>query len=155
MKHFTFETHWHAMKDQLKQRYTHLTDQDLAFAAGRGEELFTRLREKLELSAQDLKSLLEELESSATGRVAQVKAKAAGIVSDVRGKLDAAVEEVKAKGAAAAGEAKAQAGVAFQEARKRARTLREDGEEYVRQNPREALVAALGAGFVAGLLLRR
>ena len=73
----------------------------------------------------------------------------------LRAKVGAAVEEVKAKGSAAADEVKAQASVAYNETRRRARTLVGEGEEYVRSNPRESLLAALCAGFVAGLLIRR
>jgi ElaB/YqjD/DUF883 family membrane-anchored ribosome-binding protein len=155
MKHFTFDDHWDAIKGRLKQRFGQLTDDDLAFVTGKGEELFARLRETLGLSAHDLNALLEELKANAAGRVEQAKMKAADLADDVRAKVSAAVEDVKAKGAAVAEDVKAQAGVAYEEARKRARTLREDAEEYVRQNPRESLVAALCAGFVAGLLIRR
>lgn len=155
MKHFTFEKNWDAMKDRLQQRFEQLTDKDVAFAEGKGEELFARLREKLDLSARDLKTLLEELETGATSRVEQVKEKAAELAGDVREKFGDAVEEVKARGAAAAEEVKEKAGVALKEAGKRIRTWRKDGEEYVRHNPREVLVAALCAGFVAGLLIRR
>ena len=155
MKHSALENSWDTIKGSLKQRYGQLTDDDLTFAEGKGDELLARLREKLGLSAHDLNALLEELKEKATGRVEQVKAKAADLADDVRAKVGAAVEDVKAKGAAAADEVKAQAGVAYDEARKRVRTFREDSEEYVRQNPRESLVAALCAGFVAGLLIRR
>ena len=155
MKHFTFENQWDSIIGQLKQRYGQLTDDDLFFAEGKGEELLARLREKLSLSEQDLTSVLEELKANAAGRVEQVKAKAADLAEEVRAKVGAAVEEVKAKGSAAADEVKAQAGIAYGDARQRARTLAGDGEEYVRQNPRESLLAALCAGFVAGLLIRR
>ena len=155
MKQSSFENHWDAIKGQLKHRYTQLTDDDLAFAAGKTEELLARLREKLELSAHDLDALLQELKANAAGRMEQMKEKAADLADDVRAKVGAAVEDAKVKGAAAAGEVKAQAGAAYDHARQRARTLREDGEEYVRLNPRESLVAALCAGFVAGLLIRR
>ena len=155
MKQSSFENHWDAIKGQLKHRYAQLTDDDLAFVAGKTEELLARLREKLGLSAHDLDALLQELKANAAGRMEQMKEKAADIADDVRAKVGAAVEDAKVKGAAAAGEVKAQAGVAYDHARQRARTLREDGEEYVRHNPRESLVAALCAGFVAGLLIRR
>ncbi len=122
MKHSMLENNWDAIKGQFKQRYAQLTDNDLTFISGKGEELFARLREKLSLSEHDLEVVLDDL---------------------------------KAKGAAVAEEIKAQAGVAYNQARRRARTLREDGEEYVRHNPRETLFAALCAGFVAGLLIRR
>ena len=155
MKHSSLENSWDSIKGQLKQRYDQLTDDDLAFVTGKAEDLLARLREKLGLSAHDLDALLDELKDKATGRVEQAKAKAADLADDVRAKVGSAVEDIKAKGGAAAEEVKAQAGVAYDQARKRARTLREDGEEYVRQNPRESLIAALCAGFVAGLLIRR
>lgn len=154
MKHFSYENQWDAIKGQLKHRYAQLTDDDVAFVAGKSEELLARLREKLGLSGHDLDALLQELKANGAGRMEQVKAKAADIADDVRAKVGAAVEDVKEKGAAAAEEVKAQAGVAYDQARQRVRTLREDGEEYVRHNPRESLVAALCAGFVAGLLIR-
>lgn len=144
MKHFTLENNWDAIKGQLKQRYAQLTDDDLTFISGKGEELLARLREKLSLSEHDLEVVLDDL-----------KAKSTGIADEVRAKIGAAVDDVKTKGAAVAEEVKTQAEVAYNQARRRARTLREDGEEYVRHNPRETLFAALCAGFVAGLLLRR
>ena len=155
MKQSSIENHWDAIKGQLKQRYAQLTDDDLTFAAGKSEELLARLREKLGLSSHDLDALLHELKANAGGTMEQVKAKAADIAGDVRARVGAAVEDVKVKGAAAADEVKAQAGVAYDQARQRVRSLREDGEEYVRHNPRESLVTALCAGFVAGLLIRR
>ena len=155
MKHSSLENSWDAIKGHLKQRYGQLTDDDLTFAEGKGDELLARLREKLGLSENDLNGVLNELKANGAGRVEQVKGRAADIADDARAKVGSAVEDFKAKGSAAAEEVKAQAGVAYDEACKRARTLRENGEEYIRQNPRESLVAALGAGFVAGLLIRR
>ena len=144
MKHSSLENSWDSIKGQLQQRYAQLTDDDLAFVTGKAEELLARLREKLGLSAHDLNELLHELKANANGRMEQVKAKAEDFADEVRAKLGNAAEEVRA-----------QAGVAYDEARQRVRTLREDGEEYVRQNPRETLLAAVCAGFVAGLLIRR
>lgn len=37
----------------------------------------------------------------------------------------------------------------------RARTLTEDGEEYIRENPLQAVGIALAAGFILGVILRR
>jgi ElaB/YqjD/DUF883 family membrane-anchored ribosome-binding protein len=144
MKQFTFATHWDEIKGQLRQRFAQLTDDDLAFVEGKGEELLARLREKLELSAKDLHALLTELEAAATDRFAQAKTMAGDFAGEVRAKASAVADNVKA-----------QAGVAYDQARERARGLRGDGEEYVRQNPRESLLAAICAGFVAGLLIRR
>lgn len=41
------------------------------------------------------------------------------------------------------------------EIRERARTLGEDAEVYVRENPLRAVATALGVGFVLGLIFRR
>ena len=37
----------------------------------------------------------------------------------------------------------------------RARTLRENADRYVRENPARAVFTALGIGFVCGLIFRR
>lgn len=155
MKHFTFDNHWDAIKGQLKQRYGQLADDDLAFAEGKEEELLARLRAKLDLSVKDLDALLNELHSTAGGRLEQVKARAGELAGEARAKAGEVADDLRAKAAAVGAEAKAQATVAYDQTRQRVRTLREDGEEYVRQNPRESLLAAVCAGFVAGLLIRR
>ena len=94
MKQSSFENHWDAIKGQLKHRYAQLTDDDLAFVAGKTEELLARLREKLGLSAHDLNAVLQELKENAAGRMEQMKEKAADIADDVRAKVGAAVVSV-------------------------------------------------------------
>ncbi len=44
---------------------------------------------------------------------------------------------------------------AWDDATSRARTLQDDGEQYVRDNPTKAVFTALGIGFVLGLIFRR
>ena len=41
------------------------------------------------------------------------------------------------------------------DARKRTRTLQEDGEQYVRENPMKAILSVFGVGLVLGLIYRR
>ncbi len=48
-----------------------------------------------------------------------------------------------------------QASKELNETKQRLRTLREDGEDYVRENPMKAVMTALGIGFVLGLIFRR
>ena len=155
MKPFTFDNHWDTIKGQLKQRYGQLTDDDVTFAEGKGDELLGRLREKLGLNADDLNAQLSDFHAEAGGRLGQVKAKVGELAGDARAKAGELADEVKAKASALGEEAKAQATAAYGQARRRARTLQEDGEEYVRHNPRESLLVALCAGFAAGLLIRR
>lgn len=144
MNQFTFDARWHEIKGKLKQRFGQLTDDDLAFIDGKGEELLGRLQEKLGMSADDLRHVLNELYAEAATGLDSAKQKAAEIADDLRHKASAAAEDVKA-----------QAQAAYSQAKVRARTLWEEGEDYVRANPRDSLLTALAAGFVTGLLLRR
>ncbi len=47
-----------------------------------------------------------------------------------------------------------EASVVLDEAKQRVRTLRQDGEAYVRKNPMKAVFTALGVGFVLGLVFK-
>jgi ElaB/YqjD/DUF883 family membrane-anchored ribosome-binding protein len=46
------------------------------------------------------------------------------------------------------------AGQTWDETKVRVRTWQNEGEEYVRENPMKAVFAALGIGFVLGLMIR-
>jgi ElaB/YqjD/DUF883 family membrane-anchored ribosome-binding protein len=145
------KANWKQVKGGLRQRYAILTDDDLNFAEGKGEELFGRLQEKLGIGEEELQHILQELNAKAgglRGKVEDVKAKASEVFDEVKHKASGYVDDARA-----AASLKAEEVVA--EAKQRARTLHEDAEEYVRQQPRQALFTALAAGFVAGLLLRR
>ena len=48
-----------------------------------------------------------------------------------------------------------QASKELNETKQRLRTLRDDGEDYVRENPMKAVMTALGIGFVLGVIFRR
>ena len=43
---------------------------------------------------------------------------------------------------------------ALDEAKQHVRTFREDGEDYVRENPMKAVFTALGVGFMLGLIFK-
>jgi ElaB/YqjD/DUF883 family membrane-anchored ribosome-binding protein len=43
----------------------------------------------------------------------------------------------------------------WDDARRRVRGFRDDSEQYVRENPRKAILIALGVGFVLGMIFRR
>ena len=63
-------------------------------------------------------------------------------------------EDVKSTVTTAAQDYTDKAGKALDEAKRRVRTLREDGEDYVRENPMKAIFTALGIGFMLGLLFK-
>lgn len=52
---------WNEIKGKLKQKYGQLTDNDLAFADGKEDELLGRLQQKLGKSKEDLRKEIESL----------------------------------------------------------------------------------------------
>jgi uncharacterized protein YjbJ (UPF0337 family) len=52
---------WNEVKGKLKQKYAQLSDDDLAFAEGKEDELLGRLQQKLGKSKEDLRREIEDL----------------------------------------------------------------------------------------------
>jgi uncharacterized protein YjbJ (UPF0337 family) len=52
---------WNETKGKLKQKYGQLSDNDLAFAEGKDDELLGRLQQKLGKSKEDLRKEIESL----------------------------------------------------------------------------------------------
>jgi uncharacterized protein YjbJ (UPF0337 family) len=50
---------WNEVKGKLKQKYAQLSDDDLAFAEGKEDELLGRLQQKLGKSKEDLRKEIE------------------------------------------------------------------------------------------------
>ena len=61
MTKLQFKGGWNEVKGKLKQKYAQLTDDDLAFAEGKDEELLGRLQQKVGKSKEDLRKELENL----------------------------------------------------------------------------------------------
>jgi len=160
MNKFIFDSSWNQVKGKLRQKFGQLTDDDLDFAEGKGEELLGRLQHKLGMGAEHLYETLGEIKTSLNGsgvreKVEQARTKATEVAGDLKAKATEVAEEFGSVASAKAGEFKAQAGEVYEQARQRARTVHEDAEEYVRYKPREAVFSAIAAGFVLGLMLRR
>ncbi len=162
MNTFAFESSWHQIKGKLRQQFSQLTDDDVNFVEGKGEELLGRLQSKLHMGDARLNTVLhtlqdeiDEARGTVHGKFDSVKAAASHMADDLKGKAAEVVDELKHAASARAEEFKGEAGEAYDHARLRARTLHEDAEDYVRQKPRESLLTAVAVGFVAGLLLRR
>jgi len=66
-----------------------------------------------------------------------------------------AAEDLKSAATTMAEDYRDKATQAWDDAKVRVRTLQEDGEDYVRENPMKAVMTALGIGFVLGLIFRR
>jgi uncharacterized protein YjbJ (UPF0337 family) len=52
---------WNELKGKLKQQYGNLTDDDLAFAEGKEDELLGRLQKKLGKTKDDVRQMIEKL----------------------------------------------------------------------------------------------
>jgi uncharacterized protein YjbJ (UPF0337 family) len=56
-----FKGTWNEVKGKLKQKYGQLTDNDLAFAEGKDDELLGRLQQRLGRSKEELRREIENL----------------------------------------------------------------------------------------------
>ncbi len=94
--------------------------------------------------------------------MAEEKLNQSGGVTSPQSKLESsktharrAAEDLKSAATAMAEDYRGKAEQAWGDAKVRVRTLQEDGEDYVRENPMKAVFTALGIGFVLGLIFRR
>ena len=61
MTKLQFKGSWNEAKGKLKQKYGQLTDDDLAFAEGKDDELLGRLQKRLGRTKEDIRAELEKL----------------------------------------------------------------------------------------------
>jgi uncharacterized protein YjbJ (UPF0337 family) len=59
MNKLQFKGSWNEVKGKLKQKYAQLTDNDLAYAEGKDDELIGKLQKKLGKSAEEVRQILE------------------------------------------------------------------------------------------------
>lgn len=52
---------WNELKGKLKQKYGELTDDDLAFAEGKEDELYGRLQKRLGKTKEQIREEIEKL----------------------------------------------------------------------------------------------
>ena len=97
----------------------------------------------------------ETLNNPAASKFESGKAHAIHAAEDLRAAAEAKAQELRAAAESKAQELRGKAGQVYGDYSKRARTFHEEGEQYVRENPTKAVMAALGIGFVLGLIFRR
>jgi len=83
------------------------------------------------------------------------KSHAKQAADDLRAAAEQKAAEFRAAAESKAQEFRGKAGEAYDQARQRARSLQEETEAYVRENPLRGVLTALGVGFVLGLLFRK
>ena len=52
---------WNELKGKLKQKYGQLTDDDLAFASGKEDEMLGRIQQRLGKSKEEVRKMVEDL----------------------------------------------------------------------------------------------
>jgi ElaB/YqjD/DUF883 family membrane-anchored ribosome-binding protein len=97
------------------------------------EEAAKSGQEHLESSADDLKE-------AASAKIENIRQAAGQKVDELRGTAQGKAEELRG---------------AAESAKSQAKSWQAEGEAYVRANPTKAVLVALGAGLLVGLLLRK
>ena len=116
-------------------------------------------QEHAQQAAQDFKSAasakIDDLKQAYGAKVDDLKATATAKANDLKDAAAAKAGEYREAANQKAEELRGQAEAAWGDAKVRARTYQEDGEAYVRENPTRALLMAIGAGFVLGLIIKK
>ena len=99
---------------------------------------------KFEAGKTHAKQAAEELRAAAEEKATQLRAAAETKAAELRATAGTKVQEYRVK-----------AEETYEQARTQAHSLQEEGEAYVRENPLRGVLAALGVGFVLGLMFRR
>ncbi len=158
MPRVDLESHWTTIKSRLKQRFAQLTDDDLALADGKGEEVLGRLQQKLKVSSDELDGIIRE-STQGTRKLEIEDEKADDFAGHPRAKTAEIAGDVRVNAADVARELRYAATQIGEDLRdrlcQRTRDFMESGEEYVRKKPREALLSSFIAGFVAGFFAYR
>ena len=108
-----------------------------------------------ETNPQPAASSLENAKAHLKEAVGETKEHLKQAAGDLRAAAEAKARELRDKATARTGEFRDRAGQTYGETRERVRTLQEDGEAYIRANPTKAVLTAVAAGFVLGLVFRR
>lgn len=91
------------------------------------------VRKEIEAGREHFKQAADSFRHAAEIKAAELRSAAESRVGEIRSAAEHTAEEL----------------------RQRARTLTEDAEAYVRENPLRAVATALGVGFVLGLIFRK
>jgi ElaB/YqjD/DUF883 family membrane-anchored ribosome-binding protein len=89
------------------------------------------------------------------GAADDFKSAAGAKAEEIRKAAEKKADELRAAAENRAREFRGAAENAWSDARSKAKFWQSEGEAYVRENPTGAILIALGAGFVLGLLLRK
>jgi ElaB/YqjD/DUF883 family membrane-anchored ribosome-binding protein len=95
------------------------------------------------------------LKDAAAQKAAQLRDFAGDKASELKSVATERIGAIREGAGETAGHLRGAASDQWEETRKKARELHVTMEDYVRENPTKAVLAAAGAGFFLGLLIRR
>ena len=93
--------------------------------------------------------------ADASAKLNDGKQHATQAVHDLRAAAEAKAAELRATAEGKVKELRGQAEHAYTEARTRAQSMRGESEQWIRENPTRAVLTAIGAGFIVGLMFRK
>ncbi len=109
----------------------------------------------LEGAQAQIKQVASDFSAAAAAKVDELRAAAAPKIEEFRAAANAKADEFRSAATAKAEEYRGKAEAAYEDAKGRAQNYHEEGEAYVRQNPTQAILGAVAAGFILGLILRK
>ena len=95
------------------------------------------------------------LKEAAAQKAGQLRDYAGDKASELKSVATERIEAIRDGAGETAGQLRGAATDQWKDTREKARELHITVEDYVRENPTKAVLAAAGAGFVLGLLIRR
>ena len=140
------EGDWKRLKGNAKEQWGRLTDDDLAAINGRREQLEGKLQERYGYAKDRIKREIDDWASEV-----RTSARKVANDADLSSEVDAIRDDVQKLAATIGDVAKRQAGRAQDNAVDAMHTA----ENYIRQNPLQAVAIAAGLGFLYGLFTRR
>ena len=140
------EGDWKRLKGNAKEQWGRLTEDDLAAINGRREQLEGKLQERYGYAKDRIKREIDDWASEVRTIARKVTNDA-----DLSSEVEAIRGDVQKLAATIGDVAKRQAGRAQDNAVDAMHTA----ENYIRQNPLQAVAIAVGLGFLYGLFTRR
>ena len=101
-------------------------------------------KDNLESGKSHFQQAASDLKSAASSKAEELRNAASAKADEFRNVVGAKAEELRGQAEAAWGDAKV-----------KMRTYQEDGEAYVRENPTRAVIGAVAAGVILGLIFRK
>ena len=120
-----------------------------------GGQLIQRLRGRIMDEHQEAQDAANSAKDHVKSAAEDFKTAATAKAEEIRHAAELKAEELRHAAEDKAREFRGAAETAWSDARSKAKTWQSDSESYIRENPTKAILAALGLGFLLGLMFRK